>query len=150
MDVTVPVNVAVHLARKGQKCLLIDLDTERDAISKVFEVDSSRGESGAVSTNVSGLWLWPGRYFTTDSGKTDITGLKDVIYASAGQYDRLIIYAPNIRQLTDTSELAGCVDSAMLFGADEHIQSSSIIDFRELLTRHNCGILEPRKNIISI
>ncbi|MHC4500515.1 MAG: FHIPEP family type III secretion protein, partial [Planctomycetota bacterium] len=37
LPVTVPVNAAMRLSHRHQRCLLIDLDWERDAIAKVFD-----------------------------------------------------------------------------------------------------------------
>ena len=38
LPVTAPVNIAMRLAKRDKRCLLVDLDWERDAIAKVFDV----------------------------------------------------------------------------------------------------------------
>jgi len=139
LGVTVPVNVAMSLAQRGRKCLLIDLDLERCAISKVFDIDSSQVQSKAIATCVSNLCVLPASNF----GKGDATNIKEVTARLESQYDYLIFYAPNIRLLGNHDELAGRMQSAMLFGREHNFKSSSMINFQKLLTNYGCEILEP-------
>jgi len=78
LPVTVPVNIAMHLAQKDRKCLLIDLDLERGAISKVFDIDAGASSDEAQTktitaetpTCVSNLWVWPASNFGKSNAKS--------------------------------------------------------------------------------
>ena len=155
LPVTIPVNVAMRLAQKNKKCLLIDLDSERGAISKVFDIDSGalgdNTQVKAIATCISNLWVWPASNF----GKAD--AMKEVIAGLESRYDCLIVYAPNIKSVAERDEVARFIRVAMLFGRDfqtqkrtpgdsgseDKIENSAISDFYELLTDYGCAILEP-------
>ena len=154
LPVTVPVNIAIRLAQKGHKCLLIDLDLERSAISKVFDADSGnlgdnvQGKTIAKETPtcISNLWVWPAGNFGKADGNCDTINIKEVIVGLESRYDHLIVYAPNINLSADWGRIVGCIQAAMLFGPDRQTQkfeSSSLDDFRELLISLGCAVLEP-------
>ena len=137
--VTIPVNIAMRLAQKGRKCILIDLDLERDAVSKVFDIDSKNLECEAIATCISNLWVWPAGNF----GESDAININDVIAGLKSRYDRLVVYAPNIKLLDDWEHIADCIQAVMLFGPRDESKSSSISDFYKLLSSSGCAILEP-------
>jgi len=147
LPVTIPVNIAVHLAQRNQKCVLIDLDLKRGAISKVFDIDgvdgSNRVRGEAIATCINNLWVWPASNFNKGDGDTAETNIKDVITRLESRYERLIVYAPNIKLFADRYRIAGCIGAAMLFGSKSKIESSSISDFRKLLISSGCEILKP-------
>lgn len=138
LGVTVPVNVAIRLAQNGRKCLLIDLDRERDALSKVFNIDSNNTQAKAIATCIKNLWVRPARNYS----KADTINLKAVIDDQQDHYDCLVVYAPNIEVLTDSNNLAGCAQIAMLFGSEGEFKGSFIGDLHKILTDDGCEILE--------
>ncbi|GAI60269.1 unnamed protein product, partial [marine sediment metagenome] len=105
LPVTIPVNIAVHLAQRNQKCVLIDLDLKRGAISKVFDIDdvdgSNRVRGEAIATCINNLWVWAASNFNKGDGETEVTNIKDVIARLESRYERLVVYAPNIKLLAD-------------------------------------------------
>jgi hypothetical protein len=140
LGVTIPVNIAVHLAKKGRRCLLIDLDFQRDAISKVFEVVAVPGQP--VKTCVNNLWVWPAGNFA----KNDKTDLRKVICGLESRYDRFIVYAPNINHSEHWDKIADCIQAAMLFGdvrKGGEFANSAMRGFHKLLVNRGCEILEP-------
>ncbi|MHC4571763.1 MAG: FHIPEP family type III secretion protein [Planctomycetota bacterium] len=155
LPVTIPVNIAIHLAQKGQKCLLIDLDLERDAISKVFDVDSTdhtdkvQTKAMATTTCISNLWIWPASNFGKSDRDVDVTNINDVITTLKSHYDRLIIYAPNVGMPAsdDRDRIASRAQAAMLFGKEpgpqDKFEGSAINDFHKLLISYGCAILKP-------
>ena len=147
LPVTIPVNVAVHLAQRNQKCLLIDLDLKRGAISKVFDIDSversNRVRGEAIATCINNLRVWAASNFNKGGGETEETNIKDVIARLESRYERLIVYAPNIKLFADRYRIADCVGAAMLFSSKSKIESSSISDFHKLLKSSGCEILKP-------
>jgi len=137
LPVTVPVNIAMRLAQRDQKCLLVDLDLERGAISKVFDIDTgnTRDKVGmkaivtGIPTCVKDVSVWPVNNF----GKGDassIKSLKEVIASLEGQYDRFIMYVPNIKLWADWDGIAGCVQAVMLFGRDPRARETAFGDCR--------------------
>jgi Mrp family chromosome partitioning ATPase len=119
LGVTVPVNIAISLAQKGRKCLLIDFDQKRNAISKVFDIDSNNTHTNAISTCITNLWVRPASKYR----EAEKTTLKAVISNQQDQYDCLVVYAPNIKLLADSDNLAGCIQIAMLFSSEGKLKS---------------------------
>jgi hypothetical protein len=148
LPVTMPVNIAMRLAQKNKKCLLIDLDLERGAISKVFDIDNKAPgdnvQAKAIATCIGNLWVWPASNFNRGDGSLDTTGMKDVIAALGSRYDRLIVYAPNIKSLAHWKQVAGSINLAMLFGDPEsEIEGHCICSFHRLLISCGCEVLKP-------
>jgi hypothetical protein len=135
LPVTVPVNVAMRLAERGDKCILIDLDMERGAVSKVFEIGHKTNKK-AAATCVANLWVLAAENFRTDRAST----VKNMIAELEEQYDYVVVYAPNIRKW-DCGKIAETIEAAMLFGPDGKIESSTIKDFREVLSESGCTII---------
>ena len=152
LPVTVPVNIAMRLAQRKKRCLLIDLDLERDAIATVFDIDNAKPDDkvqkDAIETCISNLYVWPASQLAgTDKGDgdSDTKNIKHIIARLESRYDRLIVYAPNIKLLADSDKIAGCVQAAMLFGREGESESSAISDFHKLLIGSGCAIFEPRE-----
>jgi hypothetical protein len=146
LPVTIPVNIAIRLAQRNQKCLLIDLDLKRGAISKVFDIDSversNRMRGEATATCISNLWVWQASNFNKGDGDTEVTNIKDIIAGLESRYECLIIYAPNI-ELADKCRITDCVGAAMLFGSKSKFESSSINDCYTHLISCGWEILKP-------
>jgi Mrp family chromosome partitioning ATPase len=136
LPVTIPVNLAVSLASTG-KCLLIDLDSKRDALAKVFEVDSSKIEThlkiSPVETEFENLSVWPARYF--DLLKQ--MNLRSLLDAASKKYDHILLYAPYLPVLADRKQIASCSKQAIIFCKD----SERTAQLRRLLKTCNCEIL---------
>ena len=136
LPVTIPVNLAVSLAGTG-KCLLIDLDSKRDALAKVFEVDSSKIEThlkmSPVPTEFENLSVWPARYF--DLLKQ--MNLRSLLDAANKKYDHILLYAPYLTVLADRKQIAFCSKQAVIFCKD----SEKATQLRRLLKTCDCEIL---------
>ena len=136
LPVTIPVNLAVSLAGTG-KCLLIDLDSKRDALAKVFEVDSSKIEThlkmSPVPTEFENLSVWPARYF--DLLKQ--MNLRSLLDAANKKYDHILLYAPYLTVLADRKQIAFCSKQAVIFCKD----SEKATQLHHLLKTCDCEIL---------
>ncbi|MHC4621499.1 MAG: FHIPEP family type III secretion protein [Planctomycetota bacterium] len=156
LPVTIPVNVGMLLAKKDQRCLLIDFDSERDAIARVFDIDFDIRNGGTDSKDkkehlgipscVENLWVWPAGNFYRDRGGTDEAGPKVLIEHLRSEYDRVLIYAPNAGSLIDWEQLANSVQIAMVFGdrgPGSNGDNSRIYDFQKLLVDCGCEVLRP-------
>ncbi len=136
LPVTIPINLAVSLSRTG-KCLLIDLDSKRDALAKVFEVDSGKIEAdlkiSPIPTEFENLSIWPARYF--DLLKQ--MNLRSLLDAAGKKYDHILLYAPYLTVLTDRKQIAFCSKQAVIFCKDRE----KTTQLRHLLKTCNCEIL---------
>jgi len=136
LPVTIPVNLAVSLASTG-KCLLIDLDSKRDALAKVFEVDSSKIEThlkiSPIATEFENLSVWPARYF--DLLKQ--MNLRSLLDAANKKYEHILLYAPYLTVLADRKQIASCSKEAIIF----HKDSEKAVQLRRLLKTCDCKIL---------
>jgi len=136
LPVTIPVNLAVSLAGTG-KCLLIDLDRKRDALAKVFEIDSEKIESHLkilpIPTAFENLSVWPARYF--DLLKQ--MNLRSLLDAANKKFDHIILYAPYLTVLADRKQIAFCSKQAIIFCED----GEKTAQLRHLLKTYDCKIL---------
>jgi Mrp family chromosome partitioning ATPase len=159
LPVTVPVNIAIRMARKGQRCLLIDFDLQRDAISSVFDINPKGADytvyQGAVTagspTGINNLWVWSASRLTNtdkDSEHHEPVDIKKALASFENRYDRVVVYAPDMGRLADLDGITACVQAAMLFGGEaklpDALGDSAIRDFYKLLISCGCNILQPR------
>ena len=106
MGVTVPVNVAAILARKKQRCLIIDIDASREAVARAFEI---RDKNGPVGTGIPGLWVWAAGSFCRNSSP-----ILKKLEAARKHFDRIIVYRPCAAAGHD--ELIQAAGAAVLYG----------------------------------
>jgi Mrp family chromosome partitioning ATPase len=136
LPVTIPVRLAMQLAQKGP-CLLIDLDGRRDAVAKVFDVDSSRMHTSLklspVPTSFENLSIWPARYFDL----LRQMNLRPLLEDADKKYDTILLYAPTLTALADRRQVAACAKQAIVFNGNESKDSPLYL----LLTSCRCKIL---------
>jgi hypothetical protein len=139
LPVTIPVNLAVSLAGTG-KCLLIDLDSKRDALAKVFEIDSSKIDRdlkiAPVQTEFENLSIWPARYFNL----LKQMNLRSLLDTANKKYNHILLYAPYLTVLADRKQIASCSKHAVIFCKD----SKKKTQLQDLLKVCNCKILIER------
>ncbi len=113
MPVTIPVSAAVAVADKKLKCLIIDMDTKRDAVAKVFEPagGSEKSRSRIMPTGITGVNIWPGRNFK-DLGTGAIIPL---IEQAANKYDYILINAPDFEKHENREKIACGAQSCFIF-----------------------------------
>jgi hypothetical protein len=110
LPVTIPVNVAIGLAKNKKRCLLIDLDLRRDAVAKVFGFAAEQSElrAKAVQTEIENLWVWPGHYFS-QSKQMNVT---EIVEKAEDRFDFILINAPALvhgpdyRQIISAAQVA--------------------------------------------
>jgi hypothetical protein len=103
MPVTVPVNVAIGLARDKKRCLLIDLDLTRDAVAKAFGLDAEQSglRAKAVRTEIENLMVWPAYYFS-QSKHMNIT---EIAEKAEDSFDFILINAPSLLSSPDRKQI---------------------------------------------
>jgi hypothetical protein len=137
LPVTIPVNLAIKLAQSG-KCLLIDLDTKRDAISKVFDLNADEMPANlkvsSLETPVENLSVWPARNFDFLK-QMNLRGLLD---GANKKYDHVLIYAPYLTTLADRKQIATSAKYAVAFTGQEKTNSQLV----NLLNACNCKVVQ--------
>jgi Mrp family chromosome partitioning ATPase len=119
MPVTIPVNVAIELAKNKKRCLLIDLDIKRDAIAKAFELDG--GDllcARAVQTELANIWVWPAHYFA----RLTQMNIAAIVQKAADKFDFVLINAPSLVGSPDRRLIISTAQAAVICtksGSDE-------------------------------
>lgn len=138
LPVTVPVNLAIQMAKKG-KCLLIDLDLSRNSVAKVFEIDDSKTDANfyvsSQPTSIDNLFIWPAGHFE----KSRQMNLGVLLREAQKKYDYILLYAPYLTTLADRKQIAGCARQAFVFGS--HAEKGDRLP--ALLKMFKCNILKP-------
>ena len=116
LPVTIPVNVAVELAKSKKRCLLIDLDLRRDAVAKAFELDAQYGGvcCKAVQTEFEGLWVWPGHSFT----QLRQMNVKMIVQSALDRFDFILINAPSLVSSPDRRQIVSAAQAAFICAKD--------------------------------
>jgi len=135
LPVTVPVHVAVRLA-DSHKCLLIDLDTKRDAVAHVFEIHVTDASALPVETPVRNLSVWPAHCVSTLSPAK----WEQMLAEARRTYDIVLFNAPYLNRLEQNEQLVRCADAAMVFAAD----TPSAESLCRLLSTGSCRVLKMR------
>lgn len=113
LSVTIPVQTAMEMVRRKKKCLLMDLDLARNAVARVFELESLPGSDRPrpIQTSFKDLHIWPAAYFT---GNRPIP-LSRVVIAASGFYDIILIYAPVLLESPFLQTAAAVCQCALVF-----------------------------------
>ncbi len=112
LPVTIPVNVAIGLAKNKKRCLLIDLDLKRDAVAKAFGLDAEQSNlsAKAVQTEIENLWVWPGYYFS-QSKQMNVT---EIAEKAEGSFDFILINAPSLVSSPDRRQIVLAARAAFI------------------------------------
>ncbi|MDD5328175.1 MAG: hypothetical protein PHY02_10250 [Phycisphaerae bacterium] len=104
LPVTIPVNVAITLAKARKRCLLIDLDFKRDAIAHVFGLADEQGglRAKAVQTEIENLWVWPSHNFS----QAKLMNVAEIVEkALDNKFNFILINAPSIINSPDRKQI---------------------------------------------
>jgi hypothetical protein len=108
MGVTVPVNVAAKLAQRKQRCLIVDMDTSRDALAKAFDIGEKQGP---VRTCIRGLYAWGAGSFCNNAAPA-----AKKFEAAQKHFDRIIIYWPGVGGGQGHDDVVQAAGAAVFFG----------------------------------
>jgi len=136
LPVTIPVNIAIGLAKNKKRCLLIDLDLRRDAIAKVFGLSAEQGglRAKAVQTEIENLWVWPSHNFS-QSKQMNITEI--VERALDNKFDFILINAPSVANSPDRKQIISAARAAFICTKN----TSDIKKLTELMKPLDCTII---------
>ncbi len=111
LPVTVAVNVALQLARRGHRVLLVDADPQRGALAEVFDAEDGPRADAVGPTCIEGIGLWMGdRAALFEAG-----GLVRVCSRLNDRADCVLAYVPCLDHVTGPAEPPAGSLHALLF-----------------------------------
>jgi len=135
LPVTIPVNVAIELARDKKRCLLVDLDLERDAIAKVFELNGQKTglRPKAIETEVENIWVLPGH----DFAQLKQMNIKMIVQRALDKFDLVLINAPSLASSPDRRQIIAAAQAAFTCTKD----ASEATKLTELIKASKCRVI---------
>ncbi len=118
LPLTIPVNVAIQLASAGKRCLLIDLDLERNAVAKAFDLDNNFDglKPQSFKTSIENLSVWPAHNFV----KLKHMNIKSLVRSASEKFDFILINAPGLATNPDRKQIASAAQAAFVFCNNKH------------------------------
>jgi len=135
LPVTVPVNTAVGLAKGKRSCLLIDLDLDRDAVARVFElnIEENDMQPRAIKTEFENLWVWPACYFA----RLKHMNIKEIAQKALDKFDRVVINAPGLIASCDRRQIISAADAAFICAKG----TSDAAELSRLMKELDCRVI---------
>lgn len=133
LPVTVPVNAALRLAAGSKKCLVIDLDVKRDALSKAFDVKNTDELARPCRTGIENLLVWPAHNF----GKMRKTDVPFLVRKAREQFDYVIINAPEFPYIQERRAIAAATDISFIFSDS----AQTPVNMKNLLRASNSRLM---------
>lgn len=135
LPVTVPVNTAVGLAKGKKSCLLIDLDLERDAVARAFElnIEESDVRPRAIQTELENLWVWPACYFA----RLKHMNIQEIVQKALDKFDTVVINAPALATSCDRRQIISAADAAFICAKG----TSDIAELSQLMEEMDCKVI---------
>ena len=134
LPVTVAVESVIHIIESRKRCLLIDMDPTRNAISAAFDVNINSMQGKAVPTGIDNLWICP-----ADSPEnTASASLSRKMENALKVFHYIVVYAPNAGDKSIQNQLIGIADVAVIFGNEN---SPSMRQFGKELWASGCRVI---------
>lgn len=153
---TIAANVALSLARRGKKVILVDADLRRPALYKIFDkrIDAAKQftqyleglidleqvtewskESGGVNYLLQEKSIGdPDRLLGEDAFRLALERL-------SRKMDYVIIDTPPIGIVRDAEVVAGCTDAALLILKQDYVKGAAVNDVVDILDDTGAAIL---------
>ena len=135
MPITIPINVAIGLAKSRKRCFLIDLDLGRDAIARAFELDVQDNglRPKAVATKFENLWVLPGHHFI----QSKQMNIQAIVEKALDRFDFILINAPSLVNSPDRRQIISAVQAAFICSKG----SSEADRLDELIKLSDCMVI---------
>ncbi|HOQ04264.1 MAG TPA: hypothetical protein PKY88_03495 [Anaerohalosphaeraceae bacterium] len=142
LPVTIPIRLALLSSQAKCRCLLIDLNTKRNAVWKAFANSSSNGSTALpAESGLDNLFLVPAHYFD----QTRQMNLAPLLRQVKNQYELILINAPYLDGHPDRNMIASSAERAFLF-VKKDSQAQRLIS---LCQKQGCRILGCYKPLTS-
>jgi capsular exopolysaccharide synthesis family protein len=150
---TAAVNLAVCMAQRGDRVLIIDANFRNPIINKIFNVQTSPGLSNVLgqqleireaiyNTEVEGLDILPnGQRLYNSTELLDSQLMVDVMSFAAEHYDMVLLDCPPVLGVPDTNALVSKCDGVLLLLKHEKTQQEHAIEAKRALLFAKANIL---------
>jgi len=135
LPITIPVNVAIGLAKSKKRCLLIDLDLKRDAIARAFELNTRKNDlrPAAIRTEFKNLWVWPGHNFT----QLKQMNIRAIVQKALDRFDFILINTPSLVSSPDRRQIISAAQAAFICTKS----ASEATKLAKLIKSSNCMVI---------
>jgi len=139
LPVTVPIRIALAASENKKRCLLIDLDTRRDAVWKAFDLESQHTSSVFLPTpsGVENLSVLPAHFFQQNK----VMNIRTIAENAQKNFDLILINAPYLDGHPDRNLISSCAEYAFVFAQE----TSQIQRLGKLCTTGHCKVLASYK-----
>ena len=149
---TTATNLAITLAQRGHKTLLIDADLKKPSIHYLFDVSDDQGLSEILtgkfddvipsSTAIANLdVLASGTRPPNPVDLLDSDAMRDLLVAYSEQYEHIVIDSPPSLELADTSVLVPYVDGVVFVIRPGTTPREAVVSVKEKLAGVGCRFL---------
>ena len=154
---TMSINLALTLAQKGSRVLLVDADMRRSGAQGRLGMQGERGLSSCLAASLDardlirplpggmGLDVLPsGQSPPNPVELLDSERMRVLIEQWRGQYDHVVIDTPPLVGLSDALVLSPFADAVLLVARSAHTSKQSLRRARDILTRinaHTVGVV---------
>ncbi len=151
---TTVANVAISMAQKGKKVLLIDCDLRKPVQHKVFNLSNMQGITNLLvdhslsideviqKTEINNFQIIP--CGTIPPNPAELLGsqrMSSVIQELLSYYDMVFIDTPPIISVTDAAVLSSIIDGVILVVGSGRAEKSMVMKAQELLNKVKARIL---------
>lgn len=150
---TTAVNLAVCMAQRGDRVLIIDAHFRNPIINKIFNVQTSPGLSNVLgqqleireaiyNTEVEGLDIMPsGLRLYNSTELLDSQIMVDIMASTSGQYDMVLLDCPPVLGIPDTNALVSKCDGVLLVLKNGKTQQELALEAKRALLFAKANIL---------
>lgn len=144
---TISVNLAISLAQKGKKVLLIDSDLRNPTVARVLKLSNDRGLTDYLTgkanlsdilqqTEVTNLYVIPGGVVERDSYAELLSRDRaaEMIEICREKFDYVLLDTPPCSMLADASEAAELADCGLLVVRRDYASRDQILDGAQRLS----------------
>lgn len=159
---TAGINLAVALAQRGSKVLLVDADMRKPAVHRLLQINArcglslylagSQGRDGLIlRTAVPNLSLLPAGPVPPNPAELLSSGRMESLLADLGQeFDHVIVDSPPVLSITDATVLSVMVDGVILVVRSGKTSRQVLRHTRQTLQAVNACVLGVVLNGVSL
>ncbi len=135
MPVTIPIRIAMNSSGQKKRCLLIDLDTRRNAVWKAFGLDVKDGPAPSfpAPSGIQNLAILPAHYFE----RTRSMNIRAITKNAKNQYDLILINAPFLDGHPDRKLITASSRYAFVFAKE----TAQVDRLKKLCRAERCKVL---------
>jgi len=151
---TTAVNLAVALAQKESKVLLVDADLRKSVIHKILHLDNSTGLADLVTNHaqpeaaikqfhsVDNLWVLTSGSLPSDPSELlGSSGMRSLVEEVTKDYNYVVFDTPPLMSVSDAAILASQVDGVLLVISPGKVRGEIARRTKELLERVGTPVL---------